>query len=508
MVSPLIRQGLGSILGGLEAFDEFGAVLAAGDFNNDGRDDLAVGVPREDIFFNGSNQLDAGAVNVVYGSPSGPSGVNDQFWTQASFGIADNPEGRTGEFAEEDSFGHSVATGDFDGDGFADLAIGIPGEDINNLGRSGAVTTLYGSANGLNATGSQFWHQNQPGVLGVARFSDKYGKSLAVGDYNGDGLDDLAVGVPGEPLLVGGINRFSAGSVSVLYGARDIGLSADGDQLWNQSQLQGVSETNDRFGESLAAGDFNGDGRDDLVVGTPLEEFSRQRQDVGAINVIYGGNTRLSAVNNQLWHQNSPGILGSSAAGDQFGSVLGIGDFNGDGRDDLAVGVPLDEVNGVRDVGAVNVLYGSSTGLRAAGNQFWHQGSLGKVPQIADLFGSSLAVGDFNNDGRDDLAIGTPGDKINGIGAGSVHVIYGTTRGLSVVGNQVFHQNIPGVAGLNELGDGFGASLGTGDYNGDGFADLAVGVPGENVRIPSNINGFNDAGGVNIIFGSRSGLLA
>ena len=136
--------------------------------------------------------------------------------------------------------------------------------------------------------------------------------------------------------------------------------------------------------------DFNGDGRADLAVGAPFEEDagSPYYEDTGAVNVLYGTASGLSASGNQLWHQDSAGILDVAELGDDFGSALAAGDFNGDGRADLAVGVHAEDVGGVAVAGAVNVLYGTASGLSASGNQLWHQNSPGVEED--DRFGRAL----------------------------------------------------------------------------------------------------------------------
>jgi hypothetical protein len=153
------------------------------DFNGDGFADLAVGVPNEDV----GSIVDAGGVNVLYGSASDLSATGNQFWTQNSSGVRDTAEAK-------DFFGSSLAVGDFNGDGFADLAIGVSQEDVGSLADAGGVNILYGSASGLSVTGNQFWTQNSPGIRNTAEASDNFGWSLAVGDFNGDGFADLAVG--------------------------------------------------------------------------------------------------------------------------------------------------------------------------------------------------------------------------------------------------------------------------------------------------------------------------
>jgi FG-GAP repeat len=323
-----------------------------------------------------------------------------------------------------------------------------------------------------------------PALAGSSRATGAAASQVALrADFNGDGAADLAIGAPGE--------NNEAGVVHVLYGSPG-GLTASGSQLWSQDSpgIAGVAEAGDLFGFALAAGDFNGDSRADLAIGTPGEN-----NGVGVVHALYGSPTGLIATGSQLWSQDTPGITGIAETGDSFGEALTAGDFNGDSRADLAVGVPGEN----RLAGVAQVLYGSPTGLTAAGSQLWSQDSPGiaGLAEADDQFGSALTGGDFNGDGRADLAIGALGENNF---AGVVHALYGTAAsGLTASGSQLWSQDSPGIAGVAEPFDGFGSALAAGDFNGDGRADLAIGALGEN----------NGAGVVHALYGTAaSGLTA
>jgi len=400
-----------------------------------------------------------------------------------------------------DRFGQALAVGDFDADGFDDLAIGVPNDRISGHDDAGRVVVLFGSVSGLTTAGARGLHQNVSGIIGGAEDGDQFGFSLTTGDFDGDGHDDLAIGVAFED--IGSV--MDAGGVAVIFGT-DAGFGTR-DRFFseNSSGIQGKSEAFDNMGWSLAAGDFDGDGRDDLAIGVPNEDFSNFRFDAGQVNVIFGAAGGFTTIGDELWHQDSSGILDSVEAFDNFGQALAAGDFDGDGRDDLAIGVPNEDFGVSRmDAGMVNVLYGTSSGLDDARTQRFHQdvGGIADVAQAFDNFGASLAAGDFDGNGRDDLAIGVPNEDLGaGVDAGAVAVLYASDTGrLGTGANEFWHQNLPGFEADPFAFDDFGRSVTSADFDGDGMAELVIGTPGDDV------DGKGGAGSVEVLAGDADGL--
>ena len=400
---------------------------------------------------------------------------------------------RSGEW-----LGNSTAAGDFDGDGFADLAVGVPGDAVRRgteqLPGAGAVNVVYGSANRLKVAGDQRWTQDRAGVRGAAEGRDQFGAALAAGDFDRDGFDDLAIGVPYEAVTRSGERRVAAGAVNVLFGS-PTGLRAARGHLITQDSpgLRGRSEANDQFGTALAVGDFGRGPAADLAIGAPSEDFPSHGERLnspGLVHVVHGSATGLSAAGDQVWSQDSRGIRGRAEPFDEFGVALAAANLGRGGRADLAVGVPLESLrtDGERQqyAGSVHAIYGSRTGLDAAGDQVWTQNTvgIGEAAYGYDQFGKALAAANFGNGPRADLAVGVPnedfpGQRPNTFDAGVVQVVFGSGQGLRARDDQVWSQDSPGIAGGAESEfrpEAFGNALAAGRLDDDGLADLVVGV--------------------------------
>jgi hypothetical protein len=459
---------------------------ARADYNGDGFTDLAIGTPFEDV----GSVANAGIVQVLYGSATG-------FSPTRSIGIeAGDAHVPNMSVTAGDLFGYAVAGGDFDGNGYSDLAIGIPGSDIAATD-GGAVAVLYGSAAGLGGFGHILVLTEQ-NVGWAAHAGDMFGTSMVWGEFGRGTARDLAIGAPYAPW--GSLQQ--AGLVFAVYGS-STGLSLPG-QVLNRgfgalfsSDADQRAHAGDRWGQVLLAHDFGGvSSQQELVVGAPSGWVAARQ--VGEATVIYGSTDGLRSGStpsvDAVSELRAPNDWTSSGQG--FGFALAAYDATCDGRYDLNIGVPGSSLDtGVGNSGSVMVASRNSSGLSTAVDLAFRAASNGS------RFGAAMVAGDFDGNGLSDLAVGAPNDSTVVSNAGSVVVFSNCAEGPANP-RVTLRQGQTIVGGAAEANDYFGSRLSAWNFGNGVESDLAIGIPHE------GIGSTTDAGEVEILFGSPSGLVA
>ncbi|AZM53841.1 hypothetical protein DMA15_15685 [Streptomyces sp. WAC 01529] len=332
---------------------------------------------------------------------------------------------------------------DFNHDGYADVAISSVGGWQGTT--PGTVTVIYGSASGPDTAHATFGRAT-PGVPGDPQDGGRFGSQTAAADLDDDQYTDLVISGDGNAVVLWG-------SALGLHGEKSSELP------WR--------------GSDVTAGDFNGDGKRDLVTGD-IEGEPDPGDDLFGMSVSYGPFTRdgKAASKQQVPTQR------------EFGeSAFVVGDVTGDGADDIVSSHGFEE--------------------RAYGSQFWKGGKGGVSTTSKPLDATySGAIADVDKDGYGDLIVRDIGGNYEDMPyqKGTILVRYGTPAGPSATRTAKITQDTAGVPGVGEVGDEFGSSISAGDVNGDGYADVAVGIPGE------DIDAVADAGSTVLLKGSRTGL--
>ncbi|MFJ8081741.1 FG-GAP-like repeat-containing protein [Streptomyces sp. NPDC096205] len=417
-----------------------------GDFDGDGYGDLVLPVPGATV--QGAER--AGAIVVVYGSSSGVSSASRrQTISEASADV-------DGGANPDDAFGTSTATADLNRDGYADLVVGAPYDE-------GAVKVLWGSRNGLH-TGTRLssWQAFQDGLdvaavslgtgsktkvlIGGVRYTRVVKGPFAKDGSYGSRVWSLTPDTVGSVAL-GDFNR-SGSPDQVAFGALRPELSGSpimvnhgGTETWPEPLEHGN-------GLIAATGDVNGDGYTDLVVGDPLEPVTPGADgELGGRVLVYRGSANgiTRAQQPEVITQQTSGVPGTSEAGDRFGGGLTVADLNRDGAAEIVVGAPYEAIGTVERAGTVTVIPGRRSGALGTGGYSFHQDTAGvpSASEAGDFFGTTVAAGDLNRDGRPELTIGAAGEN-NGNGA--VFVLPGGSTRPTGTGSRVFTLESLGMA--------------------------------------------------------------
>ncbi len=431
------------------------AISRAGDFNNDGIDDLIIGAPI------GNRATGPNGGIVVSGEGFVVFGRSTAFPANINLGALNGSNGFSIQPEAQTLLGISVgAAGDFNGDGVDDLLIGGSTFDIRTpgnptIGNVGATYVVFGFSN-ANAIPPALSLSNLSGIgvrfVGIDAFDLSGGSVSGVGDVNGDNIDDIIIGasqfVP--------TNTDRSGEAYVVYGNTSLPTTMSLSDLdgSNGFVLNGV-QTGDHAGSSVSgAGDINGDGRADLLIGADHqninEGFLGGANNDGAAYVVFGRDSFPASFELADLNGTNGFSMTGRDGGDFFGiSVSGVGDANGDGFDDVLVGAEGGDPNG-NAAGESYLILGRNTGFPADLSLSSGSGvTVINGVDGGDLSGADVAAaGDLNNDGRADLLIGAERADPGGALTGAAYVVFGDP--MIGVFNSTPENTVPPAQNTNE----------------------------------------------------------
>jgi hypothetical protein len=402
--------------------------------------------------------------------------------------ISDTKGNFYGELDEGDQFGYALANiGDLEVDGVTDLVVGAPFDDDNGEDR-GAVWILFMDSDG-KVDIYQKISDDEGDFDGDLDDGDQFGRAVApLGDLNSDGIRDIAVGAPLDD-----DNGTDRGAVWILFLNGDGTVQSEQKISDDAGEFEGDLDDYDGFGYSLAnIGDLNSDGVTDLAVGAPGDDDGGENR--GAVWILFMNSDGTVESSQKI--SSKEGDLDSDLDdADFFGSaVTEIGDLDSDGVTDLAVGVVGDDDGGTNR-GAVWILFMNADCTVDEKNRIsQNRGSFDGELSDNDRFGNALAnVGDLNNDGTDDLAVGAKLSDDGGNGQGAFWVLFLEING-DVISSSSISGSEGGFDGTLDSGDQFGGSIALlDDLDGDELNDLAVGASLDD-------DGGTDKGAVWILF--------
>ncbi len=440
--SQLFTQNTSGVPGASHANDRFGTSWAAGDFDNDGFDDLAVGSLEV------STENQGGSVTVFYGSNSGLVTAGAMVITQASIGVPDDIE-------SGDQFGKALGVGDFDNDGYADLAIGAPRESFGLATSSGAVFVIEGSAAGLAISGTSMFRQGVGRTPGVAEAGDWFGAAVAGGDVNGDGFDDLAIGAPYEDTSV-----VDGGAVTVLRGSSTGVTTTSAAMYWpGRESTTGPAVSEARFGHRLVIGEIRGAAAAELMVCAPWHRVAGHDR-AGAVWVLRGAAGGPTSVGGAVLSEATPGAPGAVDAGDEFClDGIALGRVGATEHQALAVSV-RQNADGLAESGSISIFpdHPSWPILQNAMRQFDRRDiSPAGTQRVGDGWGANPQFSDLNGDGSFSLVVAIPGnDTSAGSNVGGIDVIGDVYNAANT--RRSYTQNSTHVAGTSEANDQWGGA--------------------------------------------------